>query len=116
MAKLIVNVWSRGQGYGPGFGDRQPPPDLAARLPGRVWSDDTVTGGGGAGGGQASPVDPPPVAADDDGPVDDLAGLDKAALLDVAAAEAVDVDRRLGAPRLRERIRTSRRETGSMGS
>jgi hypothetical protein len=39
---------------------------------------------------------------------DDLAGLDKQALLDIADAEGFDVNTRLGAPRLADEIRQAR--------
>ena len=96
MPKLTENAWIDGVGYGPGFGDRQPP---AADMPDLVQPP-----------GQDVPTDPSTA----EGVVEAVESFQrtvlrvqlgtlttKAEMADFAARHDLDVDNRLGAAKMR---------------
>ena len=124
--RLAVNVWVRRTGYGPGFGDTVPPVETWAELPADVWVGGEVpepvleasfTSSQPFPVATVNPVGEPvftaptdpsperPAPADPEGeaPVADLPA-DKASLLAYADEHGIEVDRRLGAAKLRQVI------------
>lgn len=116
MARLIVNVWAAGQGWGPDYGNAdQVPAEVAAEL-----DDPAVWAGGNAPEAVSAPASPPVsidagTAAAIVDAADDLTAAvlldqlsqvadDKPALAEFAAVHGIDVDNRLGANRMRAAI------------
>lgn len=103
MGKLTENAWIDGAGYGPGFGDRQPPgtdeppvdPELAA-LAGLSAEDLAALQVLAA---AATELTPAVLAAQLEQLPDD-----KATLADFAERHGIEVDNRLGAARMRTAI------------
>lgn len=105
MARLVVNVFVNGKGYGPSFGNADDVPvEVVARIGDHCWDEPPERGvehgspssqAGGTGGAPPAPSVPLDLDAVDD--------LDE--LRSIAAAAGVDVDKRWHAKRVREEIR-----------
>lgn len=111
MGKLTENAWIDGVGYGPGFGDRQPPPEVLARLNGdpEPQADPELAALAGLSAEDLAALAVLAEAATELSPAVLAAQLeqlpdDKAVLADFAERHGIEVDNRLGAARMRTAI------------
>lgn len=111
MGKLTENAWIDGVGYGPGFGDRQPPPEVLARLNGdpEPPADPELTVLAGLSADDLAALRVLAEAATELSPAVLAAQLeqlpdDKATLAGFAERHGIEVDNRLGAARMRTAI------------
>lgn len=107
MGKLTENAWIDGVGYGPGFGDRQPPG--TDEVPSEAPADPELAALAGLSADDLAALQVLAEAATELTPAVLAAQLeqlpdDKAVLVEFAERHRIEVDNRLGAARLRATI------------